>query len=178
MEHFWQNIDGYLDHFELYDLALSRSVDGSKFIEIGTYKGRSAAYMAVEIENSKKQITLDTIDHYSISNDNSANSTDQYETVLRNLDSVKHIVKAMKMKSADAAELYENNSLDFVYIDASHDYESVKEDILSWYDKVKIGGIIGGDDFGWPGVESAVLEIIHDAQPIGIKNSNWYYIKK
>ena len=69
------------------------------------------------------------------------------------------------MPSVDAAKMVDDGSLDMVYIDADHKYESVKADILAWLPKVKEGGYIGGHDFGrnendrgW-GVRKAVEEI-------------------
>jgi predicted O-methyltransferase YrrM len=50
----------------------------------------------------------------------------------------------LKMKSMEAVKLYEDESLDFVFIDASHEYEDVKDDITHWMLKVKDGGIISG----------------------------------
>src|SRR5690606_817074 len=51
-------------------------------------------------------------------------------------------------------------NVDLVFIDALHDYESVKQDIRLWWPKVRIGGMIAGHDFNhkWPGVERAVAE--------------------
>ena len=46
---------------------------GSKFVEVGSWKGKSAAYMAVEIINSKKKITLDCIDTWEGSNEHKNN---------------------------------------------------------------------------------------------------------
>jgi predicted O-methyltransferase YrrM len=62
--------------------------------------------------------------------------------------------------SVPAAELFHDNELDFVFLDADHLYESVKQDIAVWYPKVRSGGIIGGDDYAtkWPGVSQAVNE--------------------
>jgi len=49
---------------------------------------------------------------------------------------------------------------DLVYVDASHDYEDVLADLVSYYPLVRPGGILFGDDFGdaWPGVPKAVTE--------------------
>jgi len=55
--------------------------------------------------------------------------------------------------------------LDFVFIDANHMYEPVKEDIEAWYPLIRKDGIISGHDYngmgdkrrGW-GVKRAVDE--------------------
>jgi hypothetical protein len=52
-----------------------------------------------------------------------------------------------RMTSIDAAPLIPDGSLDFAYIDARHDYESVLEDLAAWYPKVKPGGILAGHDY-------------------------------
>lgn len=56
-------------------------------------------------------------------------------------------VTIIKDYSVFAANKVPDGSLDFVYIDAAHDYENVKLDIEAWAPKVKVGGIIAGDDF-------------------------------
>jgi hypothetical protein len=64
------------------------------------------------------------------------------------------------MLSLDACNLYADNSLDFVYIDASHEYEDIKNDILNWLPKVKNNGILAGHDFSWDDVSKAVKEVL------------------
>ncbi|OGC69959.1 hypothetical protein A2415_04875 [candidate division WWE3 bacterium RIFOXYC1_FULL_39_7] len=49
--------------------------------------------------------------------------------------------------SSEAASDFMDKVLDFVYIDANHDYEHVTEDIEMWLKKVKSGGIISGHDY-------------------------------
>lgn len=49
--------------------------------------------------------------------------------------------------SMEAVEKFEDNSLDFVYIDGDHSYEAVTEDINAWIKNIKPGGIIAGDDY-------------------------------
>ncbi len=54
--------------------------------------------------------------------------------------------------SAEAAHRWQGYKLDFVYIDADHDYAPVKADIAAWWPLVKSGGIIAGHDYvvdGW-----------------------------
>ena len=44
---------------------------------------------------------------------------------------------------------FEKEYFDWVYIDADHSYDSVKEDLKHWYPQVKKGGFLCGDDYGW-----------------------------
>lgn len=52
----------------------------------------------------------------------------------------------LKMTSAEAAQKFTTDSLDFVYIDGNHDYGHVMEDLDLWYARVKPGGLVGGHD--------------------------------
>lgn len=49
--------------------------------------------------------------------------------------------------TVDAAKYVEDNSVDFVYVDARHDYCGVMEDITAWYPKLRTGGIMAGHDY-------------------------------
>lgn len=66
-----------------------------------------------------------------------------------------------KLPSVDGAKLVADRSLDAVMIDALHTYHACKEDILTWLPKVKVGGLIIGDDHSewFPGVQVAVEEL-------------------
>lgn len=69
--------------------------------------------------------------------------------------------KIIKKFSAEGAKDVEDGSLDFVYIDAAHDYENVKIDINAWAPKVRVGGIIAGDDFyDFPSGEGGVMKAV------------------
>ena len=71
----------------------------------------------------------------------------------------------IKLNSVDAAKTIEDSSIDFIYIDACHQYEYVKEDIKAWYPKLRTGGILAGHDYcndAWPGVVKAVNEMVEE----------------
>lgn len=102
----------------------------------------------------------------------------------------------IKASSMDALRYVEDNALDFVFIDAAHDYNSVAEDIREWSKKVRIGGIVSGHDYyvfknsGNRGVIDAVDEYVkkHNIELLTTgwdwKNSEsddrqpcWYFFK-
>lgn len=68
--------------------------------------------------------------------------------------------RKIKAASTDAAEMFEDHSLDFVYLDATHQYEDMVNDFRAWLPKIKPTGAIGGHDYSkpWPGVRKAVDE--------------------
>lgn len=53
----------------------------------------------------------------------------------------------VRKDSLEAAKGMNSNSLDFVYIDANHDYEHVTEDLIAWSAIVKHGGVVAGHDY-------------------------------
>ncbi|OGH24581.1 MAG: hypothetical protein A3B47_03835 [Candidatus Levybacteria bacterium RIFCSPLOWO2_01_FULL_39_24] len=91
--------------------------------------------------------------------------------------------------SMDAVKKFKDDSLDFVYIDANHGYEFVKEDIAEWSKKVRKDGIVAGDDYfvfnsGNDGVVKAVDEWVekHEIKYLFIFNKehhpSWFFIKE
>ena len=73
----------------------------------------------------------------------------------------------IKTTSMNALDQFEDDSLDFVFIDGNHEYEHVLEDIEGWYEKVKPGGIVCGHDYKVDpvnnyGVIQAVNEYVKD----------------
>lgn len=55
--------------------------------------------------------------------------------------------RVVRGKSVDVAKTIADNSLDFVFIDADHSYAAVREDLLAWVPKVRVGGIVSGHDY-------------------------------
>jgi predicted O-methyltransferase YrrM len=66
------------------------------------------------------------------------------------------IVRVVRKSSVAAASAYKSNSIDFIFIDADHSYESVLEDMNLWYDKLKPGSIMAGHDYDFEAVQEAV----------------------
>ena len=169
IDHIYQNPEfgeEWFSYPNLYKSMVEKFSSGSKFVEIGSWKGKSSAYMAVEIANSNKDIDFYCVDTWegSIEHKNNTEISMLYDIFLNNMKPVESYYTPLKMKSLDAVSRFGDHSLDFVFIDGSHEYEDVKEDIKAWLPKVKPGGILAGHDYyikgtDWfPGVKRAVNE--------------------
>lgn len=164
MEHYYQNIgEDWFSYPNFYASMVKKFQSGSKFVEIGCWKGRSACFLGVEINNSGKSISLDCVDTWQGSEEHVGydvlENDGLYKEFMNNVKPLSHIINPIRMSSLDASKLYEDGSLDFVFIDASHKYDDVKADIEAWYPKVKQGGIIAGHDYpSWSEVVLAVDE--------------------
>jgi predicted O-methyltransferase YrrM len=73
------------------------------------------------------------------------------------------------MESVSAAATYADGSLDFVFIDAAHDYQSVVDDIRAWGPKMKPGGTLAGHDYQREEFQRAV----HDVLGSDVRISEW-----
>lgn len=155
INHFYNDIDGWFDYQQLYSNVVNISKDSDHFVEIGAWLGKSTAYMAVEIANSNKNIKFDVIDTWQGSANEDIHlefvkTHDIYKMFLDNMKkgNVSQYVNSIKMTSHEASKLYNDDSLDFVFIDAQHTYDSVMDDLKCWYPKTKSGKIIAGHDYG------------------------------
>lgn len=138
--------------------------DGAVFVEVGAWKGKSTAFMAVEIANSGKRIAFYTVDTWQGS-DEPAHHADPdvragrlYEVFLRNIKPAAAHVKPIRATSVEAAKLFDDGSVDFIMLDGDHTYEGVRDDIAAWLPKMKPGAIFSGDDYNWTGVRKAIEE--------------------
>jgi cephalosporin hydroxylase len=177
MEHFYQGIHGWFNCKDLYERVVKEAKPFSIFVEVGAWKGHSAAFMAVEIVNSGKPISFFVVDTFKGSEEHQQETSIKdgtlYEEFCKNIEPIKDNIVVFQKKSTDAAKFFADSSIDFVYIDGSHAYEDVKDDIKAWLPKIKANGLLAGDDYStWPGVAQAVNELLPTSTKEGIY---WMY---
>jgi len=168
MEHFYENIHGWFSYDYLYKDAVDRAEDGAVFVEIGSFKGKSSAFMAVEIINSGKKIQFDCIDpmlplgHYSNSSQEHPEEWEGYgvEEFCERLKPVEGYYNLVQDTSSNAVNRYSDGSIDFLMIDGDHSYEAVKQDILNFLPKMKVGGVITGDDAFTEDIQRAARDAV------------------
>lgn len=121
----------------------------NKGAEIGTFKGE---YSKEILKNWTGKLylvdvwrELDTEDYNDMSNQK------EYLSIINeccnNIKNNEDRCFMIRSDSENASELFDDESLDFVYIDANHKYEYVKQDISLWFPKVRKGGIVAGHDY-------------------------------
>jgi len=164
MDHYYKTLgEDWFSYPRIYRGAVKYFGSGSTFVEVGSWRGRSSVYMGVEIVNSGKQIDLVCVDTWEGSVEHQGwdilEDDGLWKDFLKNIEPLKGVITPFRMTSLEGAMEFKDESLDFVFIDAAHDYQSVKEDIEAWYPKVKEGGVISGHDYPeWEGVKKAVDE--------------------
>lgn len=188
MEHIYKQSQFGEDWFtypNLYTRFVKTLRNGQKMVEVGSWKGKSTAYLAVEIINSGKNIKVDAVDTWkgspkenpALMNDAYVKTDTLYNLFLTNMSSLLHVVNPVRAESVVASKMYEDNSVDIVFIDACHHYDCITEDIAAWYPKVKSGGIFAGHDYHFvDSIKRAVDETFGEAN-IESTELCWVYNK-
>jgi SAM-dependent methyltransferase len=166
---YWEDLGGWFDFPQVYDAQLARIGDAHAiFVEVGSWLGKSTAYMAEQIKRNYKKVKFVAVDtwkgtaheecHQPVIRDAGG---DLFTVWQQNMSraGVLPFVRPMQLPSVEAAARFPDRSVDFIFIDAAHAYEAVKADIQAWRPKVRPGGVIAGHDFEyWEGVKRAVEE--------------------
>jgi predicted O-methyltransferase YrrM len=153
---FFSEIPGWFDFADIYDEAVERFPDGAHFVEIGVWYGRSACYMAQRLKDSGKRIRFSVIDTFDARPD----LLEQFQSNLHKAGLADR-VEIHRGRSQELALLPElSGPFEFVFVDGSHAFQDVYDDLRLWYPKVRPGGIFAGHDYtDWrysPDVKAAV----------------------
>ncbi len=181
-----QDIFGYSRYINFYKHVVVDAKDGELFVELGSFMGQSTAAMAFFIKQSKKNISFHAVDifelsefsdepHFKAVEEHGGNLFETFKANIKGAD-VEEYVTPVKASSLEAAKNYEDRSISFLMIDASHKYEDVVDDIRTWYPKMKMGGIICGDDYDWPEVKKAVEDTLGPHSTF--ENTTWVVKKQ
>ena len=185
MDHIYYNIEGFFNFENLYVDIIEHLPDNAKFVEVGVWKGKSISFAVVHALQRNKNIEFYAVDSFLgstgepfLEHHSSVIHKTLYYEYIKNVMPILNHINTIALPSVEAAALFENRSLDFVYIDASHKYENVKADILAWSPKIKQGGYLGGHDYvddpDHPdyGVTKAVNEIVGKNNVV-VYNPDW-----
>ena len=183
----YDKVRGYFSQpqIQFYMRMLEEAPKDAQIVEIGAFMGKSTIFLCQKAAELKRDdIIINTVDHFQGSAEHAeivAGLGKPLEDIFRNnikLAGYEKRIRIFAMESVVAANHFDPDSLDFVFIDGSHKYEDVLTDIKAWLPKVKNdGGMLSGDDWspGWPGVQQAVKDIFVDQY--SVQNRVWYHRK-
>ena len=186
----WTEIEGWFQWRSGQEEAAEWFPEGSCFVEVGTYLGRSLCSMGEVVERSGKSFTVIGIDTCRGSGPEGPRRKDYHGAAVtrnggtfagalhKNVLDCGHgdTISLLIASSLTASRLFGDASVDWVHLDARHDYASVKADIQAWLPKVKPGGWLSGDDYDavkWPEVIKAVGELLPGAKPWSTMQWRW-----
>lgn len=168
MEHFYQSIDGFMNHRNtvMLDHVIAEFPLEGTWVELGSWTGRSAAYCVVELLNRGWHGRFICVDSWHGGQElaNNSNLANIRDTFNRNIQPVSSHIQIVDSMSWSAADLFLDGEVDFCYVDAGHDYDSVSRDLAAWWPKIKTGCYFAGDDYtkGYPGLQRAVWEFFKE----------------
>lgn len=177
-EHYYETVPGYFDFPQVYRDAVEWLPDGGTFVEVGSWQGQSLAFFLVEAFNSRKRIRVFGCDHFRGSvNDGPLIQEAELKSIVahcaHNLRRASYPFALIHAESTVGATYFADASIDYCFIDASHDKPSVIADLTAWLPKVKPGGIIAGHDYNQVPVAEAVRHVLPQASVEHIGATTW-----
>ncbi len=155
----WESIDGWFNFHNFYTDMVGKFND-AVFVEIGCWEGKSTTFMADKIKRSGRNIKFYAIDIWEDYKQIDRIWSANYSKYLKNIDPLKDYITTLKGDSCEMSKRFTDKSIDFVFIDANHQYEFIKRDIEHWLPKMKSGGVLAGHDTQFEGVTRAINELL------------------
>jgi len=131
--------------------SIGSEFPNGKGVEVGTFKGEfskeimelwSGTLYMVDVWSA-----LDPTKYIDASNHGNFNRGEIYGAAIDNTTGYENRAIMIRANSEIASDIFADESLDFVYIDANHAYDYVVKDIELWYPKIKPGGYLCGHDY-------------------------------
>lgn len=158
------NVEGWLGSYEAW--ALHEAVRTHPTtrplvaIEIGSWKGRSGVAIGRGLESRGAGHLFAVDPHGSTVTHEQFQVTDTYEEFTANIRAagLQDHVSCIRATSVTARARFDAGTVHFLFVDGSHDYEDVIQDISAWTSALAPGATVAFQDFAWPGVRRALRE--------------------
>lgn len=140
-------------------------------VEVGTLRGKTASILLLR----RPGLFLSMVDPFWTDGIVKDSREAVREAAYYNTRFARHRRMIIEKSSLEAVAGFEDDSVDFAYLDGDHRYDGVLADCRAWWQKVRPGGILCGHDYGRPrpagtledqgewGVEPAVLDFCREA---------------
>jgi cephalosporin hydroxylase len=170
------DLQGWTSDSPIFDFVI-QNFKPQRIIEVGSWKGRSAINMAKICKRlglNTEILCIDTwlgsVEHWTHEDENLPISKfkngkptiyDQFISNVIHTETTEYITP-FPIDSINGALVLKKYGIqaDFIYIDAGHEYDSVKNDLTNYSKLVKQGGILVGDDWFHPPIKQAVADTL------------------
>jgi len=152
-------------------------------VEIGVSSGENALNILENLDIALLYLIDPYIEYEHFRQEN----INRWENLAHSRLDSKYIAKIVWIKnfSAKVINLFNDETLDFVYIDGDHKYDNIKLDLELYYPKVKLDGLFAGHDFTDLNVTKAVDEFFCDHMDVQLycfkcedtDTADWWAIK-
>lgn len=140
------------EKLKLYELA--GETEGKVFVEVGSYLGASACYLAEAIQNcaDKRLYCVDTWENDAMSE----GKRDTFSEFTANTGRYNGVIVPMRGHSSEVAGAF-TPGIDFLFLYADHSFKGIKADVNAWFPKLNPGALVVFHDIGWAkGIQKAV----------------------
>lgn len=160
-----QSIGQPMNYADIYAEVASSLPSGSRIVEVGVFKGRSAHFLVNKMVKLGKSFEINLVDPATLSH------------IIKHIKLLRKYCVFHPVQSTEAAARFQDKSLDFVWIDGNHEYDAVKADISAWLPKIKPGGVLAGHDYFKSGKASnQVIEAVDEMLPgCRIRYKSWWH---
>lgn len=185
----YTEIPGWFNYEDFYfSIASDHLKNESVAIEVGVWMGRSICFLGEQLKIRNKNPRIYAVDtfkgseneeeHQVVIREKGGSILSIFNSNIKDLN-LENLINPIEAPSEEASKLFSDESIDFVFIDANHEYLHVLEDLRAWYPKVKTGEIIAGHDFWHPDVRKAVHDFFKEKnKEIKPMSVNCWMVKK
>ena len=190
--HLYEEIPScWSDFFPIYDEAVATAPPGSILIEVGSFWGKSACYLAEAAKLADKQLRVYCVDPWAANPSNNPGMFDKAHGEAGHIEPQVHAqhhdslfcafayfvertglspdpLRVMRMESLEAADMFagmkrRGGDIHFIFLDGDHDYSYVIQELRAWGPLIARRGMIAGHDWTdeFAGVKQAVTEYAH-----------------
>ena len=143
--------DNWLNNISLDEFA-NKPIN---YLEIGAFYGANIISVANSygLHSESKLFCIDPWEDYNEYPEYKTEQNKIYDSFIHNIKNSGHEDKVCIKRGHSAVEVpkFEDDFFDIIYIDGNHEPEYVLEDAVLSFRKLKKGGIMIFDDYGWGG---------------------------
>jgi cephalosporin hydroxylase len=170
-------VQGWFDFANIYRRMVAEVRDGGTIIELGVWKGKSLCYLADCARRSGKNINIIGIDSFSHEQWDGYAAIQRIDRELGESRTVEqqcrdnlsrfdlNNVRLIQSDCIEAASLFDDGSVDFVFLDDNHVFDHVKRELQAWLPKMRRPTWIAGHDYNGEtrqGVDSIMPNAVAD----------------